>query len=69
MYLAAGLENHPVSSFLHSSHIYYLHSLSQTLMTLKLNKNHIGDEGARYLANALQNNTVSCLSTINYLPF
>jgi hypothetical protein len=37
-------------------------------MTLKLNKNQIGDEGARSLANALQNNTVGWSSMINYLP-
>jgi hypothetical protein len=42
----------------HQSHIHY-YVWIQTLTTLNLNSNNIGDEGARHMAQALQSNTVS----------
>ncbi len=41
----------------HPLHVHHFHSI-QTLTTLNLTLNKIGDEGAEFLANALQTNTV-----------
>jgi len=41
----------------HPLHVHHFHSI-QTLTTLNLTFNRIGDEGAQFLANALQTNTV-----------
>src|SRR3984957_5455407 len=42
----------------HLSH-YHLHFFTQTLTTLDLRWNQIGEQGAQHLANALHNNTVN----------
>jgi hypothetical protein len=39
----------------------HLHFFIQTLTTLELDGNKIGDEGARYLGDALQNNGVNII--------
>ena len=58
-YLTAELHNNTVicGCFIFLSHFNIL-LLTQTLKNLSLAMNTIGDEGATYLANALQNNTV-----------
>jgi ABC-type uncharacterized transport system substrate-binding protein len=58
-----------VSLILSSSISYtHLHVFTQTLTTLDLNYNQIGDAGAQYLADALRNNTVTLIlsSSISY---
>lgn len=46
--------------------IYSLNS-TQTLTTLMLHENRIGAQGAQYLANALQQNTVIRLNTFLFV--
>jgi hypothetical protein len=57
--MADALQNNTVSHVSpHPSYFHHLHS-KQTLTTLNLWCNQIGIEGAQYLGNALQSNTVS----------
>jgi hypothetical protein len=44
-----------------------MHYFSQTLTTLNLYGNDIVDQGAEYLANALQQNNVTLLTILNFL--
>ena len=44
--------------FISTSLFSLIHILLQTLITLDISSNRIGDKGAEYLANALRNNTV-----------
>jgi hypothetical protein len=50
----------------HLSHIQLYH-LTQTLTTLNLTVNAIGNEGATYVANALRHNNVSLVLEITHL--
>jgi hypothetical protein len=45
----------------------FIHHLSQTLTTLNLYKNQIGDQAAEHLANALQQNKVTSLRQLHFL--
>jgi hypothetical protein len=46
----------------------FTHYFSQTLTTLDLTSNQIGDQGAQHLANALQQNKVTRFSSL-FFPF
>jgi hypothetical protein len=45
----------------------FIHQFSQTLTTLDLKDNEIGDQGAEHLANALHQNKVILLTPLDYL--
>jgi hypothetical protein len=45
----------------------FIHHLSQTLTTLNVYNNQIGDQGAEHLANALQQNKVTSLRQLHFL--
>jgi hypothetical protein len=58
-YLSNALQTNTVRQILESCITYIQHlDLIQTLTTLNLAWNQIGDQGAQYLANALQTNMV-----------
>jgi hypothetical protein len=45
----------------------FIHPFPQTLVTLHLELNQIGDQGAKHLANALQQNKVRFLTPLDFL--
>ena len=61
MYLANTLQSNKVISFLYRFPLHSLFPNQQTVATLDLGLNQIGDHGTQYLSNALQRNQVILL--------
>jgi hypothetical protein len=57
--LAHGLQNKVIIIFIFIAPLFIFSSIIQTLTVLDLSGNEIGTEGAKYLANVLEKNTVN----------